>query len=402
MFEAISFLRQNKSDSKNPIDIGSLIECMLFYEKTTIIADHSIITQLLRFFGPDRLTLLIQEDLLNILYTESFVGIRTETKNNIHYYDTVECSSPQHTYQDELRKICIDVTGKEGKGRRLARRLQDKIQVTQHDHLILKGARNSILDQNYVNSAAKIVIKELVPGVGDTSGISFHTDNTDDGIIVGTNINFDALNKLYHKRVSPEHSSLSVAYILSHLLTVEKELYFSSSSLSELASSRLSAKLAEAKIDYVLDRSVKSSETLNRFTEFIFKDAKAIREAVNSGRIDLDELIAVLQKSKRFKKWIVGVKPAADLIKNYHDEVTKGTIIDKLPFKIAKWGLFIGPGIAADIAGAGGVGTATGLVALSALDTFVVDKLFSGWKPNQFIEGDVKKLINKSNVVDEA
>lgn len=403
MFEAISFLRQNKQNSKNPIDIGALVECMLFYEKTTVVADHSILVQLLRYFGPERLTLLIQENLLNIVYTESHIGIFTRTEKNIQYHDAVEFSlakkgvrpAPQQLYQDELRKICIDVTGKAGKGRRLARRLQDKIQVTQHDHLILRGARNSILDQNYIDSAAKIIIKELVPEVGDISGASFHTDKTDDGIIVATNLNFAALNESYHKRVPPEHSSITTAMILSHVLDVEKELYFSSSHLSELASSNLSAKLAETKIDYVLDRSVKSSEALNRFTGFIFKDAKAIREAVNSGRIDLDELIGVLQKSKKFKKWIVGVRPDADLIKNYHEEVTRGTIVDKLPGKISRWVLFTGIGVAVDVAGAGGIGTMAG-IALGALDTFYVDKLISGWKPNQFVEDDVKKLLNKN------
>ena len=398
MFEAISFMSQNKQDSKNPIDIGALIECMLFYEKTTVVADQCILGQLFRYFGPERLSLLIQEDLLNVVYTETHIGIITKTEKKIQYHDTAEFSSPQHTYQDELRKICIDVTGKAGKGRRLARRLQDKIQVSQHDPLILKDARNSVLDQNYVDSAAKIVIKELVPEVGDISRILFHTDKTDRGIIVATNIDFIALNELYHKRVSAEHSSISVAYILSHLLDVEKELYFSSSYLSELASSSLSAKLAKAKIDYVLDRSVKSSAAFNRFTGFIFDDAKAIREAVNSGRIDLDKLIAVLQKSKQFKKWIVGVKPDTDLIKNYHQEVTRGTIVDKLPGKTVRWALFAGLGFAADAIGAGGIGTATG-IALGALDTFYVDKLISGWKPNLFIDDEVKKLIKKEKEI---
>ena len=408
MFEAISFLTQNKQDSENPIDIGALIECMLFYEKTIVVANNSILTQLLKYFGPERLSLLIQENLLNLVYTTSSVGIRTLAKNDIEYHDLIEFSlakkegvsyTPQQVYQDELRKTCIDVTGKAGKGRRLARRLQDKIQVTQHDHIILEGARNSILDQNYVGSAAKIVIKELVPEVGDISGVLFHTDKTDNGIMVATNLNFVALNELYHKRVPPEHSSITTAWILSHVLGVEKELYFSSSNLSELASSSLSAKLAETKIDYVLNRSVKSSEALNRFTGFIFKDAKAIREAVNSGRIDLDKLIAVLQKSKKFKKWVVGVKPDVDLIKSYYEEVTKGTIVDKLTGKTARWALFTGLGLTADAAGAGGIGTAAG-IALGALDTFVLDKLFSGWKPNQFIEDDVKKLITKSKVGD--
>ena len=40
----------------------------------------------------------------------------------------------------------------------------------------------------------------------------------------------------------------------------------------------------------------------------------------------------------------------------------------------------------------GGIGTAVGL-GLGALDTFYLDKLISGWKPNQFIEDDVKELL---------
>lgn len=395
MFEAISITIQNKHDAKNPIDIGALVECMLFYEKTTVIANQSILSQLIRYFGVDRLLVLIQEELLNIIYTESNVGIHTKTENNTQFHDTIEFFSPQHTYQEELRKICISVTGKTGKGRRSAQKIQDKIHVTKHNHIILEGARKSILDQDYINSATKIAIRELVPGIGDISGISFHTEKTPNGIVVTSNINFITLNELYHRRVPPEHSSISPALILSHILDVEKELYFASSNLSELSSSNLSAKLAEQKIDYVLARSAKSNKELNHFTEFVFNDAKAIREAVNSNRIDLDGLISVLQNSKQFKKWIIGIKPDANLIKSYYEEVTRKTILDKLPGKSVRWVVFFGLGLAADAIATGGLGTLTG-VALGALDTFYIDKLISGWKPSQFIEEDVKELIKNS------
>ena len=396
MFEAISLTTQNKLDAKSPIDIGTLVECMLFYERTTVIANQSILAQLVLYFGVERLLILIQEKLLNIVYTESGIGIITRTENNTQFHDMGEFSSPQHAYQDELRKICINATGKSGKGRRLAQKIQDKIHVTKHDHIILEGARKSILDQDYVNSAARIVIRELVPEINDVSGISFHTEKTPNGIVVATNINFVALNELYHRRVPPEHSSLNTASILVHLLEVEKELYFASSNLSELASSDLSAKLAEQKIDYVLARSAKSSEDLNHFKGFVFNDAKAIREAINSNCVNLDELIAVLQKSAKFKKWIVGRGPDADLVKSYYEEVTRKTIADKLPGKSVRWGVFTGLGLAADALATGGLGTITG-IALGALDAFYIDKLISGWKPTQFIEEDVKKLINKSN-----
>jgi len=393
VFEAISFCTQDKINTKAPIDVGVLVECMLFYDKTTVIANQAILAQLIKYFGVDRLVILIDENLLKLVYTESFVGIFTNSKGSVEYHDVVEFSSPQHTYQEELRKICIDVTGRPGKGRRLAQRIQDKIHVTKHDHIILEGARKVILDQEYIGAAAKIVIAEWVPEIANTPEFLFHTEKTTEGIRIDTNLNFPALNALYHKRISPAHSSITPASILAHILDIEKELYFSSLNLSELASSSLSAKLAEMKIDYILARSTKSREALSSFTGFLFKDAKAIRETVNSGNIDLDELVKVLQNSKRFKKWIVNLRPDTNLLQSYYEEVTKKTILDRLPGKSLRWVIFTGLGLAADAFGTGGIGTLSG-VAIGALDTFYINKLFSGWKPNQFIEEDVRKLLD--------
>lgn len=392
MFESITISTQNKYDINNPLDIGSLVECMLFYEKTTVIANRGILEQIIKYFGVERLLLLIEEDLLNIIYTETMLGVVTNTINGVSYHGTTELSSPQHTYQDELRKICISVAGKDGKGRRLAQRIQDKIYVTKHDQIILEGANKSILDQNYVQSAVQTVIKEVTPEFGDISKILFHTQMTSNGIEVGTNINFTLLNELYHRRVSIKHSTITPALIFSHLLEMEKELYFASTNLSELSSSNLSAKLAEQKIDYVITRSARSSDALTHFKAFLFKDAMAIRESINSNRIELDELISILQKSKKFKEWVSHVTPDKDLIKTYYEEVTRGSISDKLPTKTVRWAIFTGLGIAADAITTGGLGTATG-IAIGALDTFYVDKLLSGWKPNQFIDEEVKKII---------
>lgn len=396
MFEAILFSAQNKHDIDKPIDLGMLIEGMLFYRKTTVIANKAILTQLIRYFGVERLIVLIDEEILNLVYLESFLGVRTDTINGTECHEVVKFSSPQHKFDDELSKICIEVTGKSGEARRQALKIQDKIHVSQYDHIILEGARQSILDPHYVESAAKIIIKELVPEFEYVSAIRFSTAKTSEKILVDTNIDFVEVNKLYHKKVPPEHSSITSASILSHLLELEKELYFSSSHLSELASSNLSAKLGESKIEYVIKKSTQSRDALTKFTDFIFNDAKAIREAVNSNKVNVDDLILVLQKTKKFKKWLEGKSPDGDLIKDYYKEVTKETLSDKLPCKTIRWGLFTGVGVLADVYGTGGlVGTMAGL-GLSALDGFLVDKLFSGWKPNQFIDGDVIPLIEKS------
>ena len=255
MFKSITILTQNNKDHINPIDIGRLVECMLFYEQTIVIANRGILTQLFRFFGFDRIIELIEEKLLRIIYTESFVGVHTRTLNGIQYHDAIRFSSPQHMYQDEIRKICMDVTGKTGKGRRVARRVEGKIRVQNHDNIILEGARKSFLDQNYVSISARTVLASLVPDVTNFSNIIFNTRNTENGIEVVSNINFTALNERYHKRVSPSHSTITPSFILSHLLTVETELYFSSTNLSELSSSPISSTLIEQKVNYILKKS---------------------------------------------------------------------------------------------------------------------------------------------------
>lgn len=392
MFESITFFNQNTTDTSNPLDIGALVECMLFYGKTSVVANQSILRQLFTYFGIDRVIELIEEDLLNINYTETNIGVITRTTNGTEHHDIGQFSSPQHAYQDELRKICIDVIGKTGKGRRTAQRIQGLIKVKNHENIILEGARKSFLDQDYINYSAKSIIQSLIPEKIDVNDVVFKTEKTESGLIVATNINFLALNKIYHKYTPPSHSTINSALILSHTLNVESELFFSSNNLSEIATSGLSSNLISHKINYLLEKSIKSSKKIQDFQGFIFDDAKALREAINKNQIDLDDLIDVLKKSQKFKKWILGVEPDQDLIKSYYAEVTKKTIVDKLPGKSARWGIFTGAGIIADAVATGGIGTVIGL-GLGALDTFYLDKLISGWKPNQFVEDEVKELL---------
>lgn len=395
MFESITFFNQNKTDTSNPLEIGALVECMLFYGETSVVANQSILRQLFTYFGIDRVIELIEEDLLNIIYTEKNVCVLTRTINGIEYHDTGQISSPQHTYQDELRKICIDVIGKAGKGRRTAQRIQGLIKVRNHENIILEGARKSFADQEYINYSAKSIIRSLIPEKINVDDVIFQTEQIDSGIVIATNINFAALNQVYHKYVPPTHSTINPALILGHTLDVESELYFSSNNLSEIATSGLSANLISHKINYLLEKSIKSSEKLRDFQGFVFNDAKSLREAINKKQIDLNDLMLVLKNARKFKKWIIGVEPDQNLIKSYYSEVTKKTIVDKLPGKSVRWGIFTGAGIIADVLATGGIGTVVG-IGLGALDTFYLDKLISGWRPNQFIEDEVKELLRNS------
>lgn len=392
MFEAIIFRAQNKTNVHKPLDIGMLLECMLFYKTTTVIANRAILKQLLIDVGVDQLIELIEENLLNIIYTESFTGIQTDTSNaGLELHNPIIFSSPQHTFEEVVRKVCVEVTGKEGRGRRVARRVENKIKVMHHEKILTDGARKSLLDQGYLEKAVPIILKSIVPIV-EIYNIEFNTADSEKGIRVFTNIDFAKLNTAYHRIVPPSHSSITAAFILSHLFDVESDLYFSSLYLAELATNPLGSLLMAEKLGYLQKRSLRSQEKIGEFQRFVFEDARDLREAVNSKKVDITEVIKVIRKSNEFKKWLTAQDPSADLIKEYYKAVTKESFIDKLPGKSVRWAIFTALGLAADAVATGGIGVVTGIT-LGALDTFFIDKLLKGWSPSQFIEENVKNLL---------
>jgi hypothetical protein len=115
----------------------------------------------------------------------------------------------------------------------------------------------------------------------------------------------------------------------------------------------------------------------------------------HKGTSSFRELLPVLAKARKFHDWLSNQPPDVDLIKAYYKEVTASTWIDKLPTKAARWSLFTGAGMAVDALGGGGIGTAAG-IALSAVDTFLLNKIIRDWKPHHFVQGPLKQFVGNT------
>ena len=396
MFQSITFRDQNKENAAKPIDIGMLIECMLFYQNTTVIASQGILKQLLMDIGVDNLIALTEEGLLKIVYTESFTGIKTE-KNSVgtEFHSPVIFSSQQHLFQDIVRKNCIEIVGKEGKGRRLARRLEQNIEVLHHDLVVTESTSELFLDQAYLNKTIPIIIRGLLslPDVPDN--LEFATERTSAGVVVHSNINYLQLNSFYNKKYNRNDSNITPASLLGHLYDVEYDLYYASTFLSEVATTNIGSDLMVERLQYLANKSLKSREAIKNFNKVTLYDTKTLREYVNAKKLDMNDVVKLIRQSRKFKDWLRKQSPTADLLSEYYKAVTKETFLDKLPGKTSRWAIFTGLGLAADAMFTGGIGTTTGL-ALSLLDGFFIDKLVKGWNPSQFIKSDLKSVMKKA------
>jgi hypothetical protein len=176
------------------------------------------------------------------------------------------------------------------------------------------------------------------------------------------------------------------------MLDVEFDLYLSSTYLTEIVANPLSSQVMAEKLRYVSDAVWASRKNIEKFQEIIFGDARALREAINNGEINIRDALREIRKATKFKEWLTKQNPTADLIKEYYKESTKESFIDKLPAKSIRWAIFTGLGFAIDAIIPGSVGKVAGTT-LSALDAFYIDKLIKGWNPTCFIEENMKSLL---------
>ncbi len=362
---------------------------MLFYQKTIVVCESpGHLRQLISVLGPNYLFKLIDTGILEVHYSENFTGIKTDKlSNGTEAHDPVVISLPQHGFQNELYLLCNKLTGKSGKGRRLAINIAKRVKIKNFEEKYNEYVRNQILDQQYIRNVVQILINTWIPEIRHDSikELVFDTKLTDKGIIVNTNIDFQKLNFLYHKRIPSTHSSVSTAYLLANVYDIENDLFRATTNLSEIVSTQQKSSVIDIRLKYLSDKCRKSNEEINTFQRTIIPGMKTIREEYNKGSISISEIIDVIIKTSSFKKWLADKPVDSDLLREYLNEISKKSILDKLPSKSVRWSLFTGAGIFTDVILPTGLGTITG-ISLSILDGFIIDKILKGWRPNQYIE----------------
>jgi len=120
------------------------------------------------------------------------------------------------------------------------------------------------------------------------------------------------------------------------------------------------------------------------FQEVVLNNGRALREAINSGEQSFDDFLKLLDKAEKFKEWIRGVNPDEKLIRAYMDEIAALDWINKFPVKVVRY--FLGSAV-------GMVDPVSGL-AVSSGDSFLLEKIFGGWRPSHFINDQLKPFVD--------
>jgi hypothetical protein len=183
---------------------------------------------------------------------------------------------------------------------------------------------------------------------------------------------------------------------ITAIVEVQKNVTISRDLIGDLDSDTSYLSLLRKKIEKgIFKDPFERQAQLSCFQEVAFKNFKHVATAINSNTDNLKRFTELTDKADRFKKWLADIPDDRNVVQEYIAAITKEHWIDKLPTKLVRWCMFLDIGVVIDSIGpGGGLGIALG-ISTSAFDSFLLDKIVKGWKPNIFVDDEFQKFLKR-------
>jgi hypothetical protein len=263
MFESALIRRIDGSD----VDLGLIAETIFFYGKTNLLLDRSFLAGLLRELSLSDFQRLIDSHTVQFSYKTGLFGV-ISTGYPRHHKFVEFFVGPKETGKKRLSvpEEVDFIVGQQLKGSADATAMKKLIirNVTSHKSprdRIPKLTETDVSDNGYLVSAIRTILGHLVPEYTLPQNLEFSLGDTGSGYIAATNLDYTSINRLYHQRVSPKHSTISSEYLLSFLQDARADSYFAAHYLAEIVTTPTLSDLIRIKhFDFLIrqDRSLDS------------------------------------------------------------------------------------------------------------------------------------------------
>jgi len=372
-------------------DVGRILEALLYYRRVHLVLDMQSFSGLAMALGLERLRILLKHDDITATFTGEFPAVVGSSKGTMTVHRSVFGKLLGDDPDDERPlKLAFNMLKHQARFQGLKiRDLQpvlSLVSLSSYDKML--GGQNhvearffSLATDNQTLRIALAMEAELTARDYDQSAIAnlqIEAHNFDGEILILSDVE-------PHVLVGRD-SDFGWGNVLNALQDYAIDATISQRQSTDLVGSSETRDLAIHRIDLSLQRAHRSAEQIEGFQNVVFEGAGGLADAYNRGVISFEDALRLIDKSTKFREWLVGLSPDANVLTEYHAAIAKDGITDKLPAAAVRFAFFTVSGAGIDVlTGGGGIGTAAG-VSLSAFDTFVIDKLLKGWRPNMFVE----------------
>ena len=193
-------------------DIGQMAESLLFYGEVILILKYSSLKGLLQQCNPETLIRLLEHGRLKIKYMHHMLGAISRSENLPYArYDFGLISSENQRLDIGAQTILQEITGKKGKGRRLANRLIKYIEQISYEGEITKQIVTEIQDGKSISEYVFRKLKKLDPKLSQQVIFNFAPVVKGEGFPLQTNINFTELAKSFSEAIKINKPSAILA-----------------------------------------------------------------------------------------------------------------------------------------------------------------------------------------------
>ncbi len=391
MFESI--VLRNSEDAGN-ITLGAIAEALLFYQNTRVVVGHGTLVSFARDGSLGAILALIKERRLQAVHCEESLGTITNSYGVSQAHDFGAMTMVGH---------------KDTQGKNRAERIEISLRSNGIDPRKAKAQAQAFVDvvpvksfekDDYVKggipSAARMDAKDritlkgllraglaAVPG-GYDAGDSLDADYvlSDLGYFLFTNIDFAAVNER-RACMSPSMGPLTPASLFNLILESRADMHLAAFYGGDFVTTTASSALVRWRQAHLFERADRNREAREQFSELVLADCPSIRDVIDSGERSFAEFLKVLDKAQKFKTWLTKANPDQKLVSQYIEALKADTWADKAPVKALRYLFSLGTGSVDPTAG----------IVSGAADTFLVDKLLKGWRPNHFVDDRLKPFL---------
>lgn len=401
MLEAAIIHAPTVSDGR--LDVGRILEAMLYYDRVHIIINAAFFLDLLKQLSVSDIISLLGHPGVTATFTPEFTGIRTQTKYGLTTYAPValritgrygeiipdhddvgsilyvaknNATLPQLTRAD-ITKI-IKITKKSRYSKILGSEFRQRARFSalardpQTLKLFLKGIIESQDKEIDTRKLAQMTI-QTYESAGETLILS---------------------NLAPHEVTNNWRGELDWNTVLQRVHEYSIEAYLSSNYSADIVTTEEVERVAAQRFDLTIERARRNSNQISAFEEMVFEETHSFSKAFNDGVITLKESLNLIDQSRRFRTWTRSLPPDANIIAEYNRAITRETVLKHFPLNVLRFVLFNSAGKLADL----GIMPGAGL-GLSAFDTFVLDRLIAGWRPNVFVR-TIQRRIESARLRD--
>jgi hypothetical protein len=230
VFERIAIQNQPTGSPHGPLDLGLIIEALVFYGHVEIIIDGAGLRQLLHRLTPQQLVDLAESESVTILTFTNFHGILTNQK-----FGMVERhrSGVYTAHGSELRHQVIPLFREILKSGKAAERLGgcflNALVEMQYPDALRLGVENDLLDPTFVDQALPILLDKQCPGYRQQAqDLRFEVTRDGEELRVTSNIDWK-LASMFHQVEFGGDSAIAPSNILAQLGGPQTELFVASS-----------------------------------------------------------------------------------------------------------------------------------------------------------------------------